>query len=229
MFTELKREVFEANLALVEHKLVILTWGNASGIDRNRGVIAIKPSGMAYSQMTANDIVLVDLDGKIVEGTLRPSSDLPSHLELYHAWSEVGGIVHTHAPYATSFAQATTSLPCFGTTQADHFHGEVPCTRFLTQQEVENNYERNTGKIIVERFRDLDPVAVPGVLVAGHAPFTWGPSPSKAVENSIALEQIAHMAILTRTLSPHAEEIPAYITDKHYFRKHGDHAYYGQK
>ncbi len=229
MFTELKRKVFEANLALVEHRLVILTWGNASGIDRKRGVIAIKPSGLPYSQMTADDMVLVDWEGQIVEGKLRPSSDLPSHLELYKAWSEVGGIVHTHAPYATSCAQATNPIPCFGTTHADHFHGEVPCTRFLTPEEVEREYERNTGKVIVECFKDRDPLAVPGVLVAGHAPFTWGLNPSKAVENSIALEQIAQMAILTRTFAPHAEEIPQYITDKHYFRKHGATAYYGQK
>ncbi len=229
MFTELKRRVFEANLELVKNKLVIITWGNASGIDRDRGVIAIKPSGLAYAEMTMEDMVLVDLEGNPIGGGMRPSSDLPSHLELYKAWPEVGGIVHTHAPYTTSFAQAEKPIPCLGTTHADHFHGEVPCTRQLTAEEVKDDYERNTGLVIVERFIKLDPVAIPGVLVAGHAPFVWGPNPGKAVENSIALEQIAQMAILTRLLSPDQEAIPQYISDKHYFRKHGATAYYGQK
>ncbi len=229
MFTELKRRVFEANLALVKNGLVIITWGNASGIDRERGVIAIKPSGLAYAQMTMEDMVLVDLEGNRIGGGMRPSSDLPSHLELYKAWPDVGGIVHTHAPYTTSFAQAEKPIPCLGTTHADHFHGEVPCTRQLTTEEVENDYERNTGSVIVERFIKLDPVAIPGVLVAGHAPFVWGPNPEKAVENSVALEQIAQMAILTRILSPDQEAIPQYVNDKHYFRKHGATAYYGQK
>ncbi len=229
MFKDLKKAVFEANLALVEHGLVILTWGNASGIDRERGIIAIKPSGLAYAQMTVDDIVLVDLEGKQVEGGMRPSSDLPSHLEIYKAWPNVGGIVHTHAPYATSFAQAVMPIPCLGTTHADHFYGDVPCTRFLTTEEVETDYERNTGNVIVECFIKRDPIATPGVLVAGHAPFTWGPNPQKAVENSIALEQIAQMAILTRTLSLAREALPQYVIDKHYFRKHGATAYYGQK
>lgn len=229
MLKELKHTVLEANLALVEHGLVIITWGNASGIDRERGIVAIKPSGLAYTQMTVKDIVLVDLEGKQIEGDRRPSSDLASHLELYKAWSSVGGIVHTHSPYTTSFAQALMPIPCLGTTHADHFHGEVPCTRFLTKEEVEHNYERNTGRVIVERFINLDPVAVPGVLVAGHAPFTWGPDPKKAVENSVALEQIAQMALLTRTLSPEIQAMPDYISDKHYFRKHGATAYYGQQ
>lgn len=229
MYTQLKQEVFTANLLLVKHNLVVMTWGNASGIDRSNGIVAIKPSGVDYSTLTPDDIVLVDLEGKIVEGSLKPSSDLPTHLELYRAWPSLGGIVHTHSAFATSFAQALSPIPCFGTTHADHFHGEVPCTRTLASGEVEKDYERNTGKVILERFAGLDSTAVPGVLVAGHAPFTWGPTPLKAVENSVALEQIAQMAILTREISPNAGVIPAYVLEKHYSRKHGDHAYYGQK
>lgn len=229
MYAQLKQDVFTANMLLVKHNLVVMTWGNASGINRAHGIIAIKPSGVDYATMTADDIVLVNLEGKVVEGKLRPSSDLPTHLELYKAWPTIGGIVHTHATFATSFAQALSSIPCFGTTHADHFHGEVPCTRMLTCGEVENDYERNTGKVIIERFAELDSIAVPGVLVAGHAPFTWGPTPRKAVENSVALEQIAQMAILTRKISPNAGIIPAYVLEKHYFRKHGPNAYYGQK
>lgn len=228
MYEQMKQDVFEANLALVKHHLVILTWGNVSGIDRENGLVAIKPSGVDYAAMTSADIVLVDLEGRVVEGKLKPSSDLATHLELYRAWPTLGGIVHTHAPFTTSFAQAGAPIPCLGTTHADHFHGEVPCTRMLTREEVEGSYERNTGKVILERFASLDPVAVPGVIVAGHGPFTWGSSPRKAVENSVALEQIAQMAIATRTISPNAETVPAYILDKHYFRKHGTHAYYGQ-
>lgn len=228
MYEQMKQDVFEANLALVKHHLVILTWGNVSGIDRENGLVAIKPSGVDYAAMTSADIVLVDLEGRVVEGKLKPSSDLATHLELYRAWPTLGGIVHTHAPFTTSFAQAGAPIPCLGTTHADHFHGEVPCTRMLTREEVEGPYERNTGKVILERFASLDPVAVPGVIVAGHGPFTWGSSPRKAVENSVALEQIAQMSIATRTISPNAETVPAYILDKHYFRKHGTHAYYGQ-
>ena len=228
MYEQMKQDVFEANLALVKHHLVILTWGNVSGIDRENGLVAIKPSGVDYAAMTSADIVLVDLEGRVVEGKLKPSSDLATHLELYRAWPTLGGIVHTHAPFTTSFAQAGAPIPCLGTTHADHFHGEVPCTRMLTREEVEGPYERNTGKVILERFASLDPVAVPGVIVAGHGPFTWGASPRKAVENSVALEQIAQMAIATRTISPNAETVPSYILDKHYFRKHGTHAYYGQ-
>jgi len=228
MYEQMKQDVFEANVALVKHHLVTLTWGNVSGIDRENGLVAIKPSGVDYATMTPADLVLVDLNGRVVEGKLKPSSDLATHLELYRAWPTLGGIVHTHAPFTTSFAQAGAPIPCLGTTHADHFHGEVPCTRMLTREEVEGAYELNTGKVILERFASLDPVAVPGVIVAGHGPFTWGASPRKAVENSVALEQIAHMAIATRTISPNAETVPSYILDKHYFRKHGTHAYYGQ-
>lgn len=245
----LKQQVFDANIELVKNGLVILTWGNVSGIDREDGIVAIKPSGVDYAKLTPEDIVLVDLDGNIVEGKLRPSSDLPTHLALYKAWDSIGGVVHTHSANATSFAQACTPIPCFGTTHADHFHGSVPCTRILTQQEVEEAYELNTGNVIIERFQqisggitqeelscskiiecesELDPVAVPGVLVAGHAPFTWGPNAKKAVENAIALEQIALMAMNTKLINPKAIPVPQYVLDKHYFRKHGANAYYGQ-
>ena len=227
--TALKNDVFERNLELVKHGLVVLTWGNVSGIDREAGLVAIKPSGVAYDRMTAEDIVVVDLEGKAVEGTLRPSSDLPTHLALYRAFPTVGGIVHTHSPKAVAWAQARRGIPAFGTTHADHFHGAVPCTRELTPAEVAEDYELNTGRVIEERFHDLDAEAFPGVLVAGHGPFTWGPTPRKAVENAVALEQIAAMALDTLLLDPAAEPAPSYVLDKHYFRKHGPGAYYGQK
>ena len=227
--TALKNDVFRRNLELVEHGLVVLTWGNVSGIDREAGLVAIKPSGVPYAGMTAEDIVVVDLEGHAVEGTLRPSSDLPTHLALYRAFPTVGGIVHTHSPKAVAWAQARRGIPAFGTTHADHFHGAVPCTRELTPAEVADDYELNTGRVIEERFHDLDAEAFPGVLVAGHGPFTWGPTPRKAVENAVALEQIAAMALDTLRLDPDAEPAPSYVLDKHYFRKHGPGAYYGQK
>ena len=227
--TALKNDVFERNLELVRHGLVVLTWGNVSGIDREAGLVAIKPSGVAYDRMTAEDIVVVDLEGRTVSGTLRPSSDLPTHLALYRAFPSVGGIVHTHSPKAVAWAQARRGIPAFGTTHADHFHGAVPCTRELTPAEVAEDYELNTGRVIEERFHDLDAEAFPGVLVAGHGPFTWGPTPRKAVENAVALEQIAAMALDTLLLDPAAEPAPSYVLDKHYFRKHGPGAYYGQK
>ena len=225
----LKTEVFRRNLDLVRHGLVVLTWGNVSGIDRGACLVAIKPSGVAYDAMTEEDIVVVDLDGRVVEGSLRPSSDLPTHLALYRAFPSVGGIVHTHSPKAVAWAQARRAIPAFGTTHADHFHGPVPCTRELTPEEVAADYERNTGLVIAERFRDLDPDAFPGVLVAGHGPFTWGRDPRKAVENAVALEQIAAMALDTLAIDPSAAPAPAHVLDKHYFRKHGPGAYYGQK
>ena len=227
--TALKNDVFERNLELVKHGLVVLTWGNVSGIDREAGLVAIKPSGVAYDRMTAEDVVVVDLEGRAVEGSLRPSSDLPTHLALYRAFPSVGGIVHTHSPKAVAWAQARRGIPAFGTTHADHFHGAVPCTRELTPAEVAEDYELNTGRVIEERFHDLDAEAFPGVLVAGHGPFTWGPTPRKAVENAVALEQIAAMALDTLRLDPDAEPAPSYVLDKHYFRKHGPGAYYGQK
>ena len=226
---DLKSDVFRRNLELVEHGLVVLTWGNVSGIDREAGLVAIKPSGVAYDRMTAEDIVVVDLEGKPVEGTLRPSSDLPTHLALYRAFPTVGGIVHTHSPKAVAWAQARRGIPAFGTKHADHFHGAVPCTRELTPAEVADDYELNTGRVIEERFHDLDAEAFPCVLVAGHGPFTWGPTPRKAVENAVALEQIAAMALDTLRIDPDAEPAPSYVLDKHYFRKHGPGAYYGQR
>ena len=227
--TALKNDVVRRNLELVEHGLVVLTWGNVSGIDREAGLVAIKPSGVPYPSMTAEDIVVVDLEGKTVEGRLNPSSDLPTHLALYRAFPTVGGIVHTHSPKAVAWAQARRGIPAFGTTHADHVHGAVPCTRELTPAEVADDYELNTGRVIEERFHDLDAEAFPGVLVAGHGPFTWGPTPRKAVENAVALEQIAAMALDTLRLDPDAEPAPSYVLDKHYFRKHGPGAYYGQK
>ena len=227
--TALKNDVFRRNLELVEHGLVVLTWGNVSGIDREAGLVAIKPSGVPYAGMTAEDIVVVDREGHAVEGRLRPSSDLPTHLALYRAFPTVGGIVHTHSPKAVAWAQARRGIPALGTTHADHFHGAVPCTRELTPAEVADDYELNTGRVIEERFHDLDAEAFPGVLVAGHGPFTWGPTPRKAVENAVALEQIAAMALDTLRLDPDAEPAPSYVLDKHYFRKHGPGAYYGQK
>ncbi|MBQ6103487.1 MAG: L-ribulose-5-phosphate 4-epimerase [Kiritimatiellae bacterium] len=226
---QLKNDVFRRNLELVEHGLVVLTWGNVSGIDREAGLVAIKPSGVPYASMTAEDVVVVDLEGKTVEGRLNPSSDLPTHLALYRAFPSVGGIVHTHSPKAVAWAQARRGIPAFGTTHADHFHGAVPCTRELTPAEVADDYELNTGRVIEERFHDLDAEAFPGVLVAGHGPFTWGPTPRKAVENAVALEQIAAMALDTLRIDPDAEPAPSYVLDKHYFRKHGPGAYYGQK
>ena len=229
MLESLKKIVYEANMELPKRGLVTYTWGNVSGIDREAGLVAIKPSGVAYDRMTAEDIVVVDLEGHAVEGRLRPSSDLPTHLALYRAFPSVGGIVHTHSPKAVAWAQARRGIPAFGTTHADHFHGAVPCTRELTPAEVADDYELNTGRVIEERFHDLDAEAFPGVLVAGHGPFTWGPTPRKAVENAVALEQIAAMALDTLRLDPDAEPAPSYVLDKHYFRKHGPGAYYGQK
>ena len=226
---DLKNDVFRRNLELVEHGLVVLTWGNVSGIDREAGLVAIKPSGVTYPSMTAEDIVVVDLEGRTVEGRLRPSSDLPTHLALYRAFPSVGGIVHTHSPKAVAWAQARRGIPAFGTTHADHFHGAGPCTRELTPAEVADDYELNTGRVIEERFHDLDAEAFPGVLVAGHGPFTWGPTPRKAVENAVALEQIAAMALDTLRLDPDAEPAPSSVLDKHSFRKHGPGAYSGQK
>ena len=228
MLEGLKEEVCQANLALVKSGLVVLTWGNASAHDRDEGLVVIKPSGVSYDAMTPDEMVVVDLDGNVVEGTLRPSSDLPTHLGLYLAWPELGGIAHTHSTHATMFAQAAEALPCFGTTHADHFYGEVPVTRPLTLREVEGDYEGNTGEVIIERFAELDPVQVPGVLVANHGPFTWGPTVLKAAENAVALEAVAKMALGTLQLHPGMPTIAQHIMDKHYFRKHGSGAYYGQ-
>ncbi len=229
MIEQLKNEVYKANVELARHGLVTLTWGNASGIDRSGGLVAIKPSGVDYQSMAAADMVVVDLEGNIVEGKLRPSSDTRTHLELYRAFPSIGGVVHTHSLYASVFAQACREIPCLGTTHADHFNGPVPVTRFLTAEEVEAGYESGTGKIIVERFSDLNADKTPGVLVAGHAPFTWGKDPADAVENSLILERIAQMALGTIQLNPQIAPLPMYIQQKHYQRKHGPEAYYGQE
>lgn len=225
---ELKKKAYQANINLVKHGLVILTWGNASLIDRERGLVAIKPSGVEYEKLTPEDMVILNLDGKIVEGDLNPSSDTQTHLEIYKAFPGVGGIVHTHSEHATSFAQAEKEIDCLGTTHADTFYGSVPVTRQLREDEMED-YEKNTGKIIAERFKDLDPSAVPACLVASHGPFTWGKDAENAVENAIILEQVAKMNILTLALEPSAKTVPKHILEKHYLRKHGKDAYYGQR
>lgn len=229
MLQELKEEVFKANLELVKQNLVIYTWGNVSGIDREKGLVVIKPSGVDYDTMKADDMVVVDLDGNIVEGKLNPSSDTPTHLELYKAFKDIKGVVHTHSSWATKWAQAGRNIPCYGTTHADYFYGEIPCTRSLTEKEVIEEYEKNTGKVIVETFENIDENAIPGVLCNGHGPFTWGKSPANAVHNAKVLEQVAQMAYFTEQISGKKEPLEQYILDKHYLRKHGKNAYYGQK
>lgn len=228
MLEELKQQVYEANLALDRAGLVTLTWGNASGIDRDKGLVAIKPSGVSYDELTPDHIVLVDLEGQAVQSDLNPSSDTPSHVVLYKAFETIGGITHTHCTHAAMFAQACREIPCFGTTHADHFHGPVPLARALTEEEVKDGYEVNTGHVIVERFKDLDPVEVPAVLCAHHGPFTWGKNTADAVKNAVALETVAHMALGALQLDPGLEPIPDHILEKHYTRKHGPNAYYGQ-
>jgi L-ribulose-5-phosphate 4-epimerase len=229
MLAELKESVWKANLDLAKSGLVILTFGNVSGIDRRRGIMAIKPSGVPYESLKADDMVLVDLEGTVVEGWLSPSSDTPTHIEIYRAFAEVGGVAHAHSAYATMFAQARREIPCFGTTHADQFHGPVPVTRLLTDAEVAGAYEWNTGRVIVERFAGLDPLEVPSVLVAGHGPFSWGRTPSESVETALVLEQTAQMAFGSMALDPRLGPIDACILEKHYSRKHGPNAYYGQK
>jgi L-ribulose-5-phosphate 4-epimerase len=224
----LKEEVFRANTELVRLGLVTGTWGNASAVDRSRGIVVIKPSGVDYASMAPGDMAVVDLDGRAVGPGLRPSSDTATHLELYRAFEGIGGVVHTHSPHATMFAQASREIPCLGTTHADHFRGAVPVTRFLSEEEVRGEYERETGRLIVERFRGLDPLATPGVLVAGHAPFAWGAHAAAAVENSLVLERVAQLALGTLGLDPGIGALPEYIQEKHYRRKHGPDAYYGQ-
>jgi L-ribulose-5-phosphate 4-epimerase len=229
MYDELKQEVYDANMALPGHGLVVFTWGNVSGIDRARGVIAIKPSGVGYEDLTPEGIVVVDLAGRVVEGDLRPSSDTPTHLELYRSFAAIGGVCHTHSRYATMWAQAEQPIPCFGTTHADHFYGPVPVTEALTTEEIAGPYEHNTGLVIVRRFRGLDPLAMPAVLVAQHGPFTWGTGPEQAVENAVVLEQVAQMAYGTVALNGQQRAVAPALLDKHYLRKHGKNAYYGQR
>jgi L-ribulose-5-phosphate 4-epimerase len=228
-FLRLQAEVLEANLELVRHGLVLYTFGNASGIDREAGIIAIKPSGVPYERMTAADIVLCDLDGEIIESRLKPSSDLETHLELYRAFPAIGGVVHTHSEFATSWAQAGRGIPAFGTTHADYFHGPVPATEALSDEEIQGKYELNTGKAIVRRFSALDPMAMPAVLVAGHAPFTWGKTPTDAAYNAVILETVARMAVYTTLLRPESAGVSQALLDRHYFRKHGADATYGQE
>jgi len=228
MLESLREEVLEANLEVVRHGLVLYTFGNASGIARNQNLIAIKPSGVPYEKMRPADLVIADLDGKIVEGSLRPSSDLATHLALYRAFPGIGGVVHTHSEYATAWAQARREIPCFGTTHADYFHGPVPVTEPMPAQEIESDYELNTGHSIVRRFQSLDPLAIPGVLVGGHAPFCWGKTPADAAHNAVILESIAKLAFRTVTLASDAAVLERVLHDKHFLRKHGPSAYYGQ-
>lgn len=231
-YADLKQRVYRANLALVEAKLVVLTWGNASGADRARGVMAIKPSGVSYDVLKPDDIVVLSIaTGEIVEGSARPSSDTPTHLHLYRAFPNIGGVVHTHSLYGTSFAQAKRDIPCFGTTHADNFYGTIPCTRDMRDDEIKQEYELNTGKVIESCFRErkIDADSVPGVVVESHAPFAWGSTPEKAVENAIVLEFTAQMAINSYALNPSLSPISQTLLDKHFLRKHGPGAYYGQK
>ena len=229
MLTDLKEAVYKANMELAKSGLVIMTFGNVSGIDRRKGIVAIKPSGVPYEALKADDIVLVDLEGQVVEGWLNPSSDTPTHAEIYKAFPEVGGVAHAHSIYATMFAQARREIPCYGTTNADLFHGPVPLTRLLVETEVAEDYERNTGKVIVERFAGVDPLALPAVLVAGHGPFAWGRTPSEAVETAVVLEQVAQTAHGSLALEPRLRPLDRHLQEKHFQRKHGPDAYYGQK
>lgn len=229
MLERLKEDVYRANLELVDHGLVIFTWGNVSGIDRDKGLVVIKPSGVSYSEMKAEDMVVVDLaTGKVVEGNLRPSSDTPTHLALYRAFPEIGGVVHTHSTYATAWAQAGKGIPNIGTTHADYFHDTIPCTRPMTEEEVNGDYEAATGDVIAETFANLNPVHTPGVLVSSHGPFTWGKTPAEAVHNAVVLEEVAKMASIAFAINPDLQMNPLLI-EKHFSRKHGPGAYYGQK
>jgi L-ribulose-5-phosphate 4-epimerase len=229
LLTALKKEVLAANLELKNRNLIIYTWGNVSGIDREQGLVVIKPSGVPYEKLTVEQMVVVDLDGNTVEGNLNPSSDTPTHVCLYRHFPEIGGVVHTHSPWATGWAQAQKGIPCFGTTHADYFYGEVPCTRPLSAAEIRDDYELHTGKVIVERFSKQNYRDFPGVLVANHAPFTWGKDPATAVQNSVVLEEIAKIALFTTMLNGAASAISPELLEKHFLRKHGTGAYYGQK
>lgn len=225
---ELKQHVFQANLDLVKHGLVIFTWGNVSGIDREKGVVVIKPSGVSYDGMKPEDMVVVDMAGNRVEGQYKPSSDTATHLELYKAFPSIGGVVHTHSTYATAWAQAGCDIPNIGTTHADYFSGDIPCTRDMTETEVKGEYEKETGTVIIERFRELNPVYIPGVLVKNHGPFSWGKDPHEAVHNAVVMEQVAKMAFVSLQVNPQTT-MNKWLIDKHFSRKHGPDAYYGQK
>ncbi|MCD8125735.1 MAG: L-ribulose-5-phosphate 4-epimerase [Lachnospiraceae bacterium] len=230
MLEELKQTVLEANLLLPKHQLITFTWGNVSGIDREKGLVVIKPSGVEYDGMTADDMVVVDLDGNRVEGRYKPSSDTPTHVALYRAFPGLGGIVHTHSRWATSFAQAGRGVPAMGTTQGDYFYGEIPCTRKMTPEEIAGAYEAETGNVIIETFRErgIDPDQVPAVLVHSHGPFTWGTDPLNAVHNAVVLEEVAFMDFHAMMLEPGLPPMQQELLDKHYLRKHGANAYYGQ-
>ena len=228
MLEALKEQVYEANMELWRKGMVIYTWGNVSGIDRESQLVVIKPSGVDYDTMTKEDMVVVDLDGHVVEGRYKPSSDTPTHVVLYKKYPQMGGIVHTHSTWAVTFAQAGLSIPALGTTHADYFYGDVPCTRDLTAEEIDEAYEVNTGNVIVETIGDGDPMAVPGIVVKNHGPFAWGKTPAGAVYNAVVLDKVAEMAYKTMTLNPRVARVPQYLLDKHYFRKHGANAYYGQ-
>ncbi|HEJ7841848.1 L-ribulose-5-phosphate 4-epimerase [Serratia marcescens] len=231
MLTQLKQQVLEANLDLPRHKLVTFTWGNVSAVDRERGLVVIKPSGVEYEHMTAEDMVVVDLaSGRTVEGAKKPSSDTATHLALYREFADIGGIVHTHSRHATIWAQAGLDIPAWGTTHADYFYGAIPCTRLMTQDEIEHDYELETGKVIIETFRrrDINPNAIPAVLVNAHGPFAWGKDTHNAVHNAVVLEEIAYMGIFSRQLTPGIHSMQRELLDKHYLRKHGQNAYYGQ-
>lgn len=227
MLEQLKQIVFKANLDLVKHGLVIFTWGNVSGIDRDSGLVVIKPSGVSYDNMKADDMVVVDLEGRVVEGALKPSSDTPTHLELYKAFPSIGGVVHTHSTYATSWAQAGCDIPNIGTTHADYFSAAIPCTRDMSEEEVKGAYEKETGVVIVERFQDIDSSHVPGVLVKNHGPFSWGNDADDAVHNAVVMEQVAKMAYVSLQVNPQLTMNPL-LVEKHFLRKHGPGAYYGQ-
>ncbi len=230
MLEDLKKQVYEANMELPRRGLVTYTWGNVSGIDRERGLIVIKPSGVEYDELRPEDLVVLDLEGNRVEGELNPSSDTKTHLELYRAFPQLGGIVHTHSAHAVAWAQAGEDIPCFGTTHADYFYGPIPCARALTPREVEEDYEGNTGRVIVETFRErgLNPVYVPAVVCRSHGPFTWGKDAAQAVYHAVVLEEVAKMALFTRQVNPAAAPAPQHVLDKHFLRKHGPNAYYGQ-
>ncbi len=229
MLENLKEQVLKANLDLVKHNLVTFTWGNVSGIDRDSGLVVIKPSGVQYDNMTADDMVVVDLGGNVVEGKWKPSSDTDTHLVLYKAFKNIGGIVHTHSRHATSFAQAGKDIIAYGTTHADYFYGDIPCTRKMTSEEIGGEYELETGNVIVETFKDKSPDDIPAVLVNSHGPFAWGTDPDNAVHNAVVLEEVAFMALQTQILNSNTQKMQQELLDKHYLRKHGKDAYYGQK
>ena len=229
MLEELKQKVYEANMALPKYNLVTFTWGNVSAIDREKGLFVIKPSGVDYDKLLPSDMVVMDLNGNKIEGGYNPSSDTPTHMELYKAYPEIGGIVHTHSPWATSWAQSGRGIPCYGTTHADYFYGEIPCARSLTPEEINSAYEKNTGLVIIETVSAKNVMSVPGILCNNHGPFTWGTDAANAVHNAVVLEEIAKMSYRTETLNPAIKPAPQVLQDKHYLRKHGAGAYYGQK